>query len=85
MVWVVFLLRNPFFGFGLLFVVIIAFGCGIEIDVAARRHADIALRRYLRGFGGDIAPGEDLGIRPLAISVPCWRTDSLMTVFLPDL
>ena len=59
-----FLAQEPFFGFGLLFVVIIAFGCGIEIDVAARRHADIALRRYLRGFGGDIAPGEDLGIRP---------------------
>ena len=59
-----FLAEETFFGFGLLFVVIIAFGCGIEADVAACRHADIALRRHLRGFGGDIASGEDLSIRP---------------------
>ncbi|CCK00650.1 hypothetical protein BN130_3435 [Cronobacter malonaticus 507] len=52
-------LEETFLGFGFLFVVVIALGGGREVNIAPRRHADIALRRSLRRVGVHITPGDN--------------------------
>jgi hypothetical protein len=60
------LAEEPFFGFGQLFVVIIAFGGGGEIHIPPRSHADIAARCNPYGFAVDVTLGNDSSITAAA-------------------